>query len=347
MLSLRQLGLALRIGSVYIGTAVGAGFASGQEILQFFTSFGKDSFWGILLAVGLFAWLGTRMIMMGSRLHSESYEDFNFYLFGERLGKWMNWLVSFMLFGVTTAMMSGTGALFEEQLGISFHFGVIFTALFSYLVILKGINGILSVNSLVVPVMFLFIGMVALHALQETDLSAYIFFSLESARYHWFVSAIIYVAFNLSMMQAVLIPLGSKIADESVIRLGGIMGGIGLGIMLFACNTAMQIYWAEVSHLKIPMAFVISTLGAGVKYFFLLIMWAEIFTTLIGNVYGLTLNLKQLFNLGQPLIMALIFGLGYLFSLFGFPALVGFLYPLFGYAGLAVIFGLVFRRLPA
>lgn len=347
MWSLKRLGLALRIGFVYIGTAVGAGFASGQEILQFFTSFGKESFWGILLAIGLFAWLGTRMILMGSRLQSKSYEDFNCYLFGGRLGKWMNWLVSFMLFGVTTAMMSGTGALFEEQLGISFHFGVIFTALFSYLVILRGMDGILSVNSLVVPLMFLFIGMVVLHAMQNADLSSYIHFSLEPARYHWLVSAIIYVAFNLSMMQAVLIPIGSQIADEAVIRLGGMFGGAGLGVMLLACNTAMQIYWTEVSQLKIPMAFVISTLGAGVKYFFLLMIWAEIFTTLIGNVYGLTVNLKSLVNLRQPTIMALIFGLGYLFSLFGFPVLVGFLYPLFGYAGLAVIIGLAFRRLPA
>ncbi len=347
MWSLNRLGLAFRIGFVYIGTAVGAGFASGQEILQFFTSFGKESFWGILLAIGLFAWLGTRMILIGSRLHSKSFEDFNRFLFGDHLGKWMNWLVSFMLFGVTTAMMSGTGALFEEQLGISFHFGVIFTAVFSYLVILKGIDGILSVNSLVVPIMFLFIGMVALHAWQNADLSSYIYFSLEPARYHWFISAIIYVAFNLSMMQAVLIPLGSKIADEAAIRLGGLIGGAGLGIMLLACNTAMQIYWTEVSQLKIPMAFVISTLGAGVKYFFLLMMWAEIFTTLIGNVYGLTVNLKRLVKLHQPTIMAFIFGLGYLFSLFGFPVLVGFLYPLFGYAGLAVIIGLAFRRLPA
>ncbi|MGA8943777.1 MAG: hypothetical protein WB502_13850, partial [Thermoactinomyces sp.] len=273
--------------------------------------------------------------------------DLNCYLFGNRVGKWMNGLVSFMLFGVTTAMMSGTGALFEEQLGISFHFGVIFTALFCYLVILKGMDGILSVNSLVVPLMFLFVGMVALHALLNNDLSSSDYFTLEPSRSHWFVSAIIYVAFNLSLMQAVLIPLGAKVGDEAVIRLGGLIGGAGLGIMLFICNTALQIYWTEVSQLKIPMAFVISTLGAGVKYFFLLIMWAEIFTTLIGNVYGLTVNLGNFIKLRQPTIMALIFGLGYLFSLFGFPVLVGFLYPLFGYAGLAVIFGLAFRRLPA
>ena len=347
MRSLRRWGLALRISFVYVGTAVGAGFASGQEIMQFFTYYGKESVWGILLAVGLFSWLGVRMLLMGSRLNTKSYEVFNCYLFGDYWGKWMSRLVSVMLFGVTTAMMSGTGALFEEQLGLSFHFGVIVTVLISYFVISRGMDGILSVNSIVVPMMLLFIGMVALHAWQTANWTSYMPFSLNSARYHWLVSAVIYAAYNLSLMQAVLIPLGAKVGDESVIRMGGTLGGLGLGFMLFSSNLAMQIYWTDVSHLNIPMAFVISNLGTGVKYFFLMVMWAEILTTLIGNVYGLTVSLKPLVPYRPATVMAMIFGLGYLFSLFGFQVLVGFLYPLFGYAGLVTVIWLAFCRLPA
>jgi uncharacterized membrane protein YkvI len=46
-------------------------------------------------------------------------------------------------------------------------------------------------------------------------------------------------------------------------------------------------------------------------------------------------------------VMAVIFGLGYLFSLFGFPVLIGFLYPFFGYAGLVTLIRLALCRLPA
>ena len=39
----------LRIAGVYVGTIIGAGYASGQEILQFFTGYG---WWGIVGTVG-------------------------------------------------------------------------------------------------------------------------------------------------------------------------------------------------------------------------------------------------------------------------------------------------------
>jgi uncharacterized membrane protein YkvI len=76
-------------------------------------------------------------------------------------------------------------------------------------------------------------------------------------------------------------------------------------------------------------------------------MWAEILTTLIGNVYGLTVSLKPWIPYRPATVMAVIFGLGYLFSLFGFPVLIGFLYPFFGYAGLMTLIRLALCRLPA
>jgi uncharacterized membrane protein YkvI len=259
----------------------------------------------------------------------------------------MAMLVSLMLFGVTTAMMSGTGALFEEQLGISFHVGVILTAFFSFIVMLKGMDGILSVNTLVVPLMFLFMLLVAFHAWKNGDLSSLLVLDLKPKSHLWLGSAVVYVAFNLVMMQAVLVPLGAQVEDEQTIRRGGWIGGLGLGFMLLSCNAAMQLHWHEVSRLKIPMAFVINTLGAGTKYFFLALMWAEIFTTLIGNVYGLTTNLRRVVPFRERTIMGFIFVLAYMFSLFGFPTLVHFLYPLFGYCGLVLFLFLMIRRLPA
>ncbi|MBA4494806.1 hypothetical protein ACFO25_03380 [Paenactinomyces guangxiensis] len=338
--------LAIRVGFTYIGTVVGAGFASGQEILHFFTVFGKYSHWGIIICAGLFSWLGTRMMIMGNRLNARSYEEFNHYLFGERWGRWMTAFVGVILFGVTTAMMSGTGALFEEQIGLSFHVGVIFTAVVSYLVIIRGMEGILSVNSLVVPLMFLFTSLVAIHGWQSGDWSSNASMPPVAEDNHWFLSALTYVAFNLAMSQAVLVPLGGEVKDQATIRIGGWIGGIGLGLMLLASNFAMQLQLDELTDTEIPMAFIIQALGAGMKYFFLTVMWGEIITTLIGNVYGLAANLGQVIPLRPQTIMALIFIFGYLFSLIGFPTLVSYLYPFFGYCGMIVIGLLILRRIP-
>ncbi|OYD07571.1 hypothetical protein CHM34_11475 [Paludifilum halophilum] len=336
---------AARVGFTYIGTVVGAGFASGQEIMQFFTAYGIDGIWGILAVTALFSWLGTRMMLMGARLKAHSYEEFNNYLFGERWGRWMNLFVGVVLFGVTTAMMSGTGSLFQEQLGWSFHLGVIVTSTLAFLIILRGMEGILSINSLVVPLMFLFTMMVGIQGLKTSGMAG--FLSVEAtAQGHWLISAVTYVAFNLAMSQAVLVPLGGEMQDEKTLRLGGLLGGVGLGVMLLSSNFALALKTPDIYGMEIPIALVIAALGEGMKYFFLAVMWGEIFTTLIGNVYGLAANLEQVFPFRINTLMGMIFVVGYICSLIGFPVLVGYIYPVFGYCGIIVLLLLVLRKYP-
>lgn len=48
----------LQIASAFIGIIIGAGFASGQEILQYFTSFGLVGTIAIVIATALFAYIG-------------------------------------------------------------------------------------------------------------------------------------------------------------------------------------------------------------------------------------------------------------------------------------------------
>lgn len=337
---------AIRIGFTYIGTVVGAGFASGQEIFRFFAVFGIYGFWGILFSFILFSWLGTRMMLISAKLKATSYEEFNDYLFGHRFGRWMSLFVGIILFGVITAMLSGTGAMVKEQLGFSFHLGIIITSILAFLVIVRGMEGILSINSLVVPLMISFMILIAINCFWLDEGNSMIHYYSHESDVNWWISAVTYVAFNLAMSQAVLVPLGAEIQDEKTLRMGGWIGGIGLGFMLLISYFAMQLYFLEVKELEIPMAFIIHQLGVMFKILFLLVMWGEIFTTLIGNIYGLAVNIKKVLSFRLPIIIALIFLSAYLCSLVGFPVLISYLYPAFGYCGLMVLILLIVRKIP-
>ena len=48
----------LKVAAAYIGTVVGAGFATGQEILQFFNRFGVMGLVGIVIATIMFVVFG-------------------------------------------------------------------------------------------------------------------------------------------------------------------------------------------------------------------------------------------------------------------------------------------------
>lgn len=338
--------LAWRIGFAYTGTVVGAGFASGQEILQFFTIYGKYGFWGILLAMFLFSWLGIRLMLVGARLGASSFQECSYHLFGTALGRWINRLITVILFGFTVAMISGTGALFAEHWGISFHLGVWITLTLAFFVLIRGLTGILEINSFFVPLMLGFLLLVGIQAWSQGEWEVvYQQLRIEQGG-HWLISAITYVAFNLAMAQAVLVPLGGEIQDERALRIGGWIGGLILGFMLFACNYALQLNLDDVHQLEIPMGFLVSFLGKGIQYAFLFILWAEIFTTLLSNIYGLTSSIQQKLRLRPWMILVLIFIVGYLFSLVGFSTLVRYLYPIFGYCGVWMLFQLMWKGLP-
>ncbi len=94
-------------------------------------------------------------MMMAARLHARSYEQLNSYLFG-KFGFLVNLFMFIVLFSVTSVMLSGAGAVFEEQLHMPAYVGLVLTIILAFVTMLFGLNGILSVNMIVVPMMVIF-----------------------------------------------------------------------------------------------------------------------------------------------------------------------------------------------
>ena len=59
---------AFQIAAVYVGTVVGAGFATGKEIVEFFSRFGFFGFLSILMSGYLLIVLGSKLMRMAARI---------------------------------------------------------------------------------------------------------------------------------------------------------------------------------------------------------------------------------------------------------------------------------------
>ncbi|MDU5145876.1 MAG: hypothetical protein E6230_27295 [Paenibacillus dendritiformis] len=343
----KRVSLILKIAATYIGTVVGAGFASGQSIMQFFTAYG--AFGGISIAVTtfLFIWLGTKMMILSRRIQAFSYQEFNNFLFGNLFGKVANALTFLILFGVTAVMLSGTGSLFEEQLGLPYQIGIVVSVALSYLVMSKELNGILAVNSLVVPMMLVFIVLIAFRAIEMDGIWG-VTGSHTQLRDNlkWMLSPFMYAALNLAFAQAVMVPLGREVEDESEIKWGGFLGGVGLGMMLLISHFALNSRMPEILQFQLPMAEIIRSLGPFVHVLFLLVIYGEIFTTLIGNVFGVTRQIQSLYKLPKSAIVLALLLACFIISQAGFTSLLTYLYPLFGYLGIILLIVLAAKRLP-
>lgn len=328
--SMKRWGRSIQIAFTFIGTVVGAGFATGREVMQFFTRFG---YWGALL-IGivtlLFVWLGAKMMLLAAELRARSYEDLNKHLFGERMGTWVSHLMLFVLLGVNAVMLAGAGAIFSEHLNLGYQTGLVVTMFACFFLLRKGMNAILTINTLVVPVMIAFTTLLVVHTLQGPGADRWLTLGNEQSLWAVWMSPFLYAAFNLSMAQAVLVPLGAEVADPAVLRRGAWLGGLGIGAMLLAGHLTLSSRMPGVQQFDIPMGGIARELGPWVHYVYVFLIFMEIFTTLVADIYGLTLQLEDRLNVRKAWLTFGVLLFCFVAGQFGFGPLLSTLYPLFG-----------------
>ncbi|PWK15539.1 YkvI family membrane protein [Tumebacillus permanentifrigoris] len=340
-----ELRLALQIAFTYIGTVVGAGFASGQEILQFFTMLGPYAYPGILLATFMFAWVGIKILLLGRKLEAQSYRDLTAYLFGHKIAGAIDTFMMVMLFFVTVAMLAGVGALFEEQLQLSFQIGVILTMVLTFLTILRGMKGIMVANSIIVPIMLVVVLTIFTKSFLQTDHLPNLTPLHDVQPWKWITSGISYAALNLGLAVSVLVPLGGEIKSTRALKLGGLIGALGLGVMLLGAQYAMSTRMPGILEYEVPMGFLSSTFNPLMQGLFTVALFGEIYSTLIANVYGLG---SQLASPRRPvqgyLVTVLILTAAFFVAQVGFSNIVQYLYPIFGNLSFLLLLVLLWPR---
>lgn len=347
-LNLKQKGILIyQIAATYIGTVVGAGFATGQEIYQFFSRFGMYGYLGILLSTSLFIWFGYRIMDLSRRYDCYSYQEFHLLLFGEKIGALFNLILPLMLLGGSGVMLSGMGALFSEQFHLSKKMGILLTLLLVLLIVLMGMKGVLAMNAFFVPfilslILFLSVQFFKpasppLPAVDPEPGQAGIF-------PFWLAYAILYAGLNLVLSQAILVPIGKEVQKGTALFWGSLFGGGGLGVLLLIMQSLLLKFNGMVQQSEIPMGVLIGNLLPGLIPFFTIIVMLEILTTLVGNLYGILRQIESLSSIPRlPILILLLLG-SFLISQWGFRSLVATLYPFIGALGVIYLLRILLFR---
>jgi uncharacterized membrane protein YkvI len=308
--------------------------------MQFFTRFGG---WGpllILLASSFFVWIGAKVMLLAAKLKAGSYEDLNRHLFGERIGRWVSLLLLLVLTAVNAVMLAGAGTLFSEHLNVNYQIGLLVTMLACYGLLRRGIPGIVAVNSFVVPIMAIFSLVLMIDTIAGPGLRGWPASPGGSSASPWAaaLSPFLYAAFNLSMAQAVLVPLGSSVGDPRVLRRGAWIGGIGIGLLLLAGHFTLSARMPGISRLDIPMGGIASEFGTWIHWTYVLLIFSEIFTTLVSDIYGLTVQLQERTRFSRAALTAGLLAVCFVIGQFGFGPLLSALYPFFGMLSLGWLY---------
>lgn len=338
----------LGIAATYVGTVVGAGFATGKEIVTFFSQYGLLGTIGIGLSSFFLIWIGTKMMLYAHRVSAYSYKDFHEKLYGKKLAFAFNFLFLLILTGVTAVMLSGAGAIFVEQLGLPAWLGMGICVLVVLIVGISGIRGIVLLNLFTVPFFILFTLVCTLvlfiqHHFTWPEAAHMINGHIDKFSVSAWTAPFAYAAFNLVTAQAVLVPLGSEINDVRLIKQGGRLGGLFLFLLLISGHITLS-YFPQVMNDAVPMATIVRHFGPFLFFLFLFVIYGEILNTVTGNVFGIARQLAATLSVPERLLVPLFLLFMLWIARTGYGPLLTWLYPIFGYLGCCLLLILLFKK---
>lgn len=331
------------IAGAYISCCIGAGFSTGQEVMQFFTSYG---YWGILGLVGtalLFAWYGWSFMKAGWELKAESAKPVLEYFCGKKLGIVVEWITMAFTFACYSVLISGAGSTLNQYYGINHYLARVLVTVAICVTALLGLNSIVNIISAVAPVTIVLVLVIAIYTIganpeglytagetvREIDL-------LQSAP-NWWMSMLLYVSYCVLPFIPTLSIMGANTQSKRAAKVGSITGGLGLGIGAMLINLSLLATISISGTQEIPMLYLAGELSPIMGTVFSIVIVSQIYASNVPMLYSVAVRFSKEGSRKYKLILLIVSIMGLLLGFVPFGELLSLLYPFFAWLGMVIM----------
>jgi uncharacterized membrane protein YkvI len=332
-LYLFRLSNGIKIAALFTAVILGAGFASGQELLRYFASFGPMGVAGLVLAGIIFALAGWATLDICRVNVITDYSGLMRHLLGERLAAIFEWLVAAFLLVLLAAMLAASGAAGAQSLGLPHTVGVAVMGALCLIVMLAGLQFLVNVNTVLAPLMVTAGIVLGLYTFFNRTVQAAAMPSAHTAT-GWLMAAVVYASYNMVTGVPVLASASRLVTSGKDARRGGVWGGGAMTLLGICMTLPLLVYYAQVKSVEIPFMVIIWQYGKYFSGLYLFLLVSAIFTTAVSNAYALSDWCCSRFPKAPRKSVALtVCLLGVAGAQLGFSNIVGYVYPAFGLLG--------------
>lgn len=328
----------LKVVFVIIGTLIGAGFASGQEVYLFFFSYGMKGLIGILISSIIIGVVIYSTFNILNKYKINTYKDFLNILLPKntKLKIIANFIINIFILITFFIMIAGFGAYFEQEIGINRLVGSLILAIITFIVFMTSIKGVVKVNELLVPILIGFIFIIGIISIKDTHILNLENYVIRTNYTNFALSAVLYSSYNSILLIPVLITLNNYVKNKKQIFYISFISAIVtilLSVIIFLLLVRVDV---DISKLEMPVVYVVSNMFKMLRYIYGVIILGSIFTTAISLGVSFLQNTAKN-KKGYTQISIIMCITSVIISKFGFSNLVSLLYPIFGYLGLIQI----------
>ena len=333
------------IALAYVGVMIGAGVSSGQDLLQYFVSFGAWGLIGFIVLGVLHVGFGRLMIALGSYYRSDDHSVVLAEISHPVIYRILDIALIITCFIFGFVMTAGAGANLNQQFGMPFWVGAFLCTVLTIVVSFLDFKKIIGVIGVFTPVILVMIALIfmtnVLGRHWEFSEMNRISQTIQSPFPSVWMSVVNYFAVCVMSAIAMAFVMGGSIFKINEAEKSGAWGGFMVGVIFFITTLILFANSDKVVKSDVPMLAIAKEVNPIFATLYALVIFGLIFNT----VFSLYYALGKRFAAGSEKrfkFFVTAFSLsGFVVSFMGFRQLVAVMYPIIGYMGLLMLVVLV------
>ena len=300
----------LIITMTIIGSIIGAGFASGQEINSFFYKYGIIGILGIIISVFLISLIIFKVFKIIKKENINNYEEFLKIIFGNKTikknkiinkknnfkknNKKLNKKKYLNIYNITNIiinifliisffiMIAGFGAYFNQEYNMSAMLGSAILAVICLIIFMNNVEGLLKISKYLVPLLIFFMLIIGIKNINNLNMIEINNKKIINNFFPAILSGIIYGSYNINLLIPVLITLKNKIKKNNIFLIS-IFSGIILFILSLIIYFLLSNIKININEIEMPAVYVIGKYFPELKKIYEFIILTSILTTAISE----------------------------------------------------------------
>lgn len=331
----------LKIALAYVGVIVGAGLSSGQDLMQYFVSFGNQGIIGILILAALNIIFGRIIVALGCYYDSNSHQDVLEQVAHPVINRIIDYTLIVSGFIIFFVMVAGAGANLHQQFDLPSWMGAAICAALVIIVSYMDFDKITSVLGIFTPIIIIMIAAITIYTYvghsYDFNSLAVVAKELESPMPNVIFSAINYYSLCAVTGVSMAFVLGGSVVRIGVAEKGGAIGGALIGLIVLCAYASLFANVDLIKDAEIPMLAIVANINPVFAQIYTFTIFALIFNTAFSLSYALARRLAGDDDKKLHKILLIVVVAGYICSFAGFKQLVSLMYPILGYIGILLL----------
>jgi len=345
----------ITLAGACVAFSIGAGFASGQELIQYYSVHG----WWLIPArlVGFIVLIYGNycFAIVGNREKITGGTDAIRYYCGKIFGGIIDYFMVFYCYMSAVVMFSGAGSTLHEQYGIPIHIGAIILAALSCITVVFGLDGIINVISKIGPILVgvaLILGVYGLvfsistGGLKEgMDLVSSGQIDHLKASESWFLSGVNMATGTMLWFAGFMAELGSKERMKDL--MWGQTVGLGLGsLATIIVSLAFVGLITEVVDLDIPFLYIARMVSPAFASFYTILIFLAMYTSNCPLLWTASVRFFDDKSMKFKVLTVILTVVGYFIAMaVPYQLLMNYVWVIGGYVAMVVFVVMLFRSI--